>query len=497
MEKKYIIAYDCGTTALKAVLVDMQGNIVGVGKGNLELICPQAGWAEQNPHDMWEVVCKTTNKVMQNCGVDPCEIAAIVFAAPWKSIIPVDSAGQIVHNAIIWMDGRATRQAERLNREYGSFVGTGQEYWARLMWLKQERPDIWQNAHTIMGTNTYFKWRATDEIYTEPSDDFINSARAELERYYHDILKAGGLFEDVGKFPKCKSSTELVGRVTPVAAKQLGICEGIPVYGGFGDLVAITIGTGCCGVGQKHIYLGTSSWLVNVIKGAQDTTAHQRFVFDESWDGALYALQTGCLALDWAVEQFYCAEKKEIGDKIYGIVDAEVDKIPAGSDNLLATHWLNGELAPLAKNAKGVFLNLTPKHGRRHMIRAVMESICYTHRRNLEMLRQNTAECIDSIRVVGGGASSDVWMQMLADVLQIKVQVPKKPRYAGAMGSYYCAMVGLGKMEGYNCAHNEVEIQKEFAPNPANEEVYTKMYMVYKDLYPTLKGIFERLNGLY
>ncbi len=143
-------------------------------------------------------------------------------------------------------------------------------------------------------------------------------------------------------------------------------------------------------------------------------------------------------------------------------MNKDIAGIPAGSDNLIATHWLNGELPPLSKNAKSVFFNVTSNHDRRHLVHAVMESICYTHRRYLEHYEKAAGKKLHSIRVVGGGAVSDLWMQMLSDVLQITVEVPESPRYTGAMGTYYCAMVGLGYIKDYNAVYDTVKIQRVF-----------------------------------
>ena len=127
----------------------------------------------------------------------------------------------------------------------------------------------------------------------------------------------------------------------------------------------------------------------------------------------------------------------------------------------------------------------------------MMESVCYTHRMNLERYCLSTNQTLASVRVVGGGAVSDVWMQMLADVLQITVQVPESPRFAGAMGSYYCAMIGLGKLENYEAIYDAVKIAKEFKPNPVNAEVYNRLFGVYKQIYPSIKGLCDEINGVY
>ena len=211
----------------------------------------------------------------------------------------------------------------------------------------------------------------------------------------------------------------------------------------------------------------------------------------------MFALQTGCFAFDWAVEQFYHTERNILGDGIFDFVNKDLASIPAGSDNLIATHWLNGELPPLSKNAKALFFNLTSNHDRRHMVHAVMESICYTHKRYLENYEKSVGKKLHSIRVVGGGAVSDLWMQMLADILQITVEVPQSPRYTGAMGTYYCAMVGLGYLENYDAIHDSVKIERTFKPRNENAAIYEKLYHIYLKLHPALYDLYCDINGVY
>ncbi|WP_210435109.1 FGGY-family carbohydrate kinase [Saccharopolyspora sp. ASAGF58] len=492
---KYVMTYDCGTTSLKAALIDLEGTVVAEANETYALRQPQPGWAEQDPAELWEAVCRASRRLMSHSAAE--DVVACVFVAPWKNIIPVDADGVVLHDSIIWLDSRAIEQAARLNEAVGEFVGTGQEYWPRLLWLKENEPEIWHRADKIIGLNTYLKWRATGRFVTEPSDDFIRSPKPEVADLYTRIIKAAGLVEDLGKFPEQTRSTDIVGSLTAAAARDLGLREGVPVLGGFGDLPAITAGVGRSGFNDVHIYFGTSSWLVSVVPDRSSLDAPLNFSFDADREGAVFALQTGCLAYDWATEQLYRAEKGVLGDSLHDFLAKEVASVEPGSLDLVATHWLAGELPPLSKNAKGIFLNLTTSHDRRHMLRAVMESICYTHRMNLERFSRSTGAQLESIRVVGGGATSGVWMQMLADVLQMRIEVPRAPRYTGALGAYYCAMIGLGQIADYDSIVDEVPIERVFTPNPENEAVYDRLYDVYRQLSPALRDVFDQLNGKY
>ncbi|MFQ8601812.1 MAG: xylulokinase [Anaerovoracaceae bacterium] len=497
MKKEYIIAYDCGTTALKTVLIRTDGTVIGDSRASNPLVQKEPGWAELNPDMIWENICLTTKEVVKNNEIEPKSVIGLVFVAHWKNIIPVDNKGKILYNSIIWMDARAAQQAERLNNEAGFFVGTGQEYWPRLMWLKENEPEIWAKTNRIMGLNTYLKWKSTGAFVTEPSDDFIHSYNPDMQEYYDKILKASGLDEDIDKFPEIQDATSEAGKLNENSAGELGLLPGISVFGGFGDLPAITVGTGCCGENMVHIYMGTSSWLVQMARERIENYSPQWFTFDKNYEGAMFSLQTGCMAFDWALEQFYNGERKLLGDDVFDFVNRQVEEIEPGSEGLLATHWLTGELPPLAKNAKGLFLNITSAHDRRHMVRAIMESVCYTHRNYMKRYEEKNGLKLSSVRVVGGGAVSDVWMQMMADILQVKIEIPESPRYTGAMGAYYCAMVGLGKIENYDAVYEAVKISKTFNPRSEYAKTYEKLFNVYTKLYPALSGLYDELNGKY
>jgi xylulokinase len=359
------------------------------------------------------------------------------------------------------------------------------------MWLKRREPDLWRTSQWVMGMNTYLKWMATGAVVTEPSDDFIRSDRPSLHRRYQKILAAAGLADDTAKFPPSTAAGEIVGHLTKAAAAHLGLTAGIPVFGGFGDLPAITAGANALVPGATHIYLGTSSWLLCVLGADETIQSSLRVTLDRRYDGAVYGLQSACLAFDWIVEQVYGLERAKRGEGFLDFVNAQVAELAPGSDNLLATHWLTGELPPFSKAAKGVYLNLTTVHDRRHMVRAMMESICYSHRMSIEWFESQARGHIDEIRVVGGGASSSVWMQMLADVLGRTVLVPDAPRFVGAVGAYRCTLSANGE----RALDPQAGECKRYQPQAKAGAVYDRLYKTYREIHPALLNIFESLNG--
>ena len=379
-------------------------------------------------------------RALEQAGLRGDVVRSVVFVAPWKGIIPVGVDGDVLRNAIIWMDSRAAAEAERLNearrgvRRYRSGILATADV------AQAPRTGTLGRRAGDHRRNTYLKWMATGVVATEPSDDFISSDRPSLQARYRKFSTRPGSTQDIAKFPPSTAAGDIVGPLTEAAAAHLGLPAGVPVFGGFGDLPAITSGANALVAGATHIYLGTSSWLLCVLEANEKLESPLRVTLNSRYDGAIFCLQSACLAFDWIVEQIYGRERAERGDAFLDFVNEQVAQVGPGAENLLATHWLTGELPPFSKNAKGVFLNLTPVHDRRHMVRAMMESICYSHRMSIEWFESQAARRLDDIRVVGGGACSGVWMQMLADVLGRTIVVPDAPRFVGAIGAYRCTL---------------------------------------------------------
>ena len=492
-----VMTYDCGTTSLKAAAVDSTGVVLAQATRTYGVRQPHPGWAEQDPGELWDALCAASREVTLSAGAD-VRVRGCVFVAPWKGIIALSAAGEVLSDSITWLDRRASVEGDELEDQYGEPLGTGHEYWAKLVWLKRHCPDLWEKADHIVGLNTYFKWRATGVLATEPSDDFIRSANPVTQGRYQRILQLSGLDEDVAKFPPSTASTDVVGAVTPGAAEQLGLPVGVPVFGGFGDLAAIATGAGRAADGDAHIYLGTSSWLVCVTEDDPRLQSAFHYSIDDAVTCvAVAGLQAAGLALDWINQQVYRAERAELGEEFWPFLQREVRSAGAGSLGLIGTHWLVGESDPIGWDARGTFLNLSARHDRKHLVRAVMESVCYTHRMGLERLRGVRDDRAQRIRVVGGGAMSEVWVQMLADVLGEPVEVPAAPRYIGAMGAHYCALVGLGEAADYSdaAAASGPGEARIFEPDATTRAVYDKAFGAYVSLADAVRPLLKRLNS--
>lgn len=487
--KKFVLSYDLGTSGVKGALVTPDGEVAYTATASYPLYTAEGGIAEQDPADYWRGVCSVTRAVLEKSGVAPEAVMGMALDTMWKGIIPVDADGNVLHRSIIWLDSRSATEARLLNERFGEDTFNSADYFPKLYWLRRNRPEVFEKAVTVFEVNSYIKWKATGVASVDEGNSFVHSADPELDAYYAELMN----FMDIPrkKFPQVAPSCGLVGHVTEAAALELGLPAGVPVFGGTSDINAIAMGAGAAAVGGVHIYFGSSGWIGYTLPHKFETLYFSPF--DGRRDVHIMGSQAIGLSYNWAIDRFYGEEKKALGDGIYALLDRQLSEIPAGSEGVFATPWFYGERPPLfGRDARGNFLGLGAVHDRRHMTRAVMEGVCYQIRMGAEYNAKNYGRRLPkTVRAIGGGSCSDIWMQILADVLNVTIEVPAATRHAGALGTAYCALVGLGLCDSVEDAASRVQIARTFTPNPEAAEVYNKGYRTFEKIYKTLVTLFD------
>lgn len=479
-----VLSFDFGTSGVKAALVSSEGMIIACESEGYDLIVPKTGYAEQSPGQYWSAMVKCVRRILSRpAGL---ELKGVSLCTQWKGMIPLDKDGDILHNNIIWMDARAGEQASQMNKATGTSFFTAQSYWARLKWCRDNLERAYGEAESILEVNSFIKWKLTGEKAVDISNDFIHSPDPKLDAFYRENVKLAGLKRS--QFPKLTMSSDMAGRVSAAASEETGIPEGTPVFSGCGDIPAIAIGSGCAQTGMAHAYFGTSGWVGTVVPHSFGNVYVPSSAFTENQDIVLQTMQSVGNAFNWTVRQLYHEEWNKLGSGVFRFVDADASGIPAGSCGVMATPWIAGELPPLSEMARTVFVGVSLNHDRRHMINAMMEGICYSMKGRF--MGDHGVSCLS---VVGGGANSDHWMQILADVIQVPVSVPENNQHAGAMGAAICALVGLGYYKSLNEAAGFVREKKRFSPDPARKGLYNELYNVYCGLYKALEPSFEQL----
>lgn len=502
--EKYILSHDMGTSSDKAVLIDYSGNIVATAVEPYPTYYPNPAWVEQNPEDYWQAVAKSSRTIIEKTKIEPSCIKGIIFSTQAQGIIPVDKYGKVLYNNITWVDGRAEKQAESIMKKLGSkkvfslVAGTpimGKDCIPKIVWLKEERPEIYAKTHKILDVNGYLKFRCTGTMVTELSG--ASSYGLDLKKkQWLGVMKLTGV--NMEKLPPLVASTDIIGGLLPEAAEAMGLEAGTPVLGGCDDVQAAAVGSGMCDDGDVHIYLGTSAWVAAASKTA-DKFMHGAAAIqsaDKEMNLIAGITESAGANIQWLQEQFFAEEKKKYGDKIFDYMDEVIKTIPPGSDHLICTPWMLGERCPVSSTTtRATLFNISMVHTREHMMRAVYEGIGYNLRWILENYRNDYGFSCDNFRIIGGGALDDAWMQIIADITGKYFSVVKDPRNAGAVGAAVVALIGLGELPGFWAAKDFVQVEKRYEPNSENRRIYDDLFEDYKNVYKSLEKAYITANS--
>ncbi len=410
----YLLAHDLGTTGNKATLFDESGRLIASQLVPYSVSYPQAGWAEQDPIEWWRAVGSATRALLAQAKIASGEIAAVSFSGQMMGIVPIDVRSTPLRSAIIWADQRAVDEADFIADRCGADVvyqRTGHRISpaylaAKILWVKNHQPDCYHATHRFLCAKDYIAFKLTGHAVTDYSDaSGSNVFDLALRRWSTDLIEAIGL--DMTKLPDVHASTDIIGEVTRAASEETGLKIGTPVIIGGGDGACAGVGAGVIQSGDGYCYLGSSSWISFASETPVLDPQQRTFTFHHLHP-QLYApmgtMQAAGGARDWLLQQ--------IGD----VGDAAIGAVAPGANGLLCLPYLIGERSPWWNpQARGAFVGLTMNHSRAEMTRAMLEGVCFNLRLILDALESQGAP-IPSIRLIGGGAQSAVWRQMLADV---------------------------------------------------------------------------------
>lgn len=505
MSTQYIIAHDVGTSSTKAVLIDSTGKIHCSASESYPHFSPHPNWFEQDPEDYWKAIVKTTRIIMEKSKVKPGDIAGLVYTTQAMGVIAVDPGGKVLRPNITWVDGRAERQAREIMRRFGggkifqSIVGIelmGKDVIPKLLWIKQEEPEVYRQTEYFLDVNGYLKFRAVGRKVAEWSGACSYGFDLGKKDWLRFFFKAAGI--DVRKLPPLVRSIDVVGGLTGEAASVLGLLEGTPVFGGCDDTQSATVGSGAVGDGEGHIYLGTSAWV------AVSTQKERKFkhaavclqAADPDMNIVVGITEAAGSCIQWIADQFYRHEQQDPSiPNIYDLMDEHAQKVPPGSDSLICTPWMLGERCPVSSTTtRATLFNINHTHTREHLMRSVYEGVAYNLRWILQNYRWDFGFDMPVLRVIGGGAKDKHWMQILADVTKKRIEVPVEPTMAGALGAAMCALVGLGVYRDFDSVKKLVNIERQYEPQEENFPIYDKLFKAYQSVYHSLSKLYETIN---
>jgi xylulokinase len=503
---RYILAHDIGTTGNKATLYDDQGSLLNSAFHGYATKYDQVGWAEQNPEDWWEAVCATSHELLKISDVGRDEIACIVFSGQMMGCVPVDQTGHPIRDAIIWADQRSVEQArwiaERISPEVIYRI-TGHRlspsYSAsKILWLRDHQPDIYDETYRFLHAKDSIIARLTGNFVTDRSDaGGMNLYHLEQAEWSEDIVEAINL--DPGKLPAIHLSTDVVGEVMNTVSEDIGIAAGTPVVIGGGDGSCAATGAGVIREGAAYNYIGSSSWI---------GLATEKPIYDPemrtfNWAHLvpdLYSpngtMQTAGGSYQWTRDQLCSLEinlAKHSDKSPYEFMNLQAEQSPTGARGLIFLPYLLGERSPRWNpNARGAFVGLTMSHTRSDMIRAVLEGITLNLRVILEAF-QNQGAKIDAMRVIGGGAQSRLWNQIMANVYGVKIIRLAMLEEATSLGAAIAGGVGVGLFPDFTIAEKLTPIASVFEVQPEEQEAYTKIFEIFEATYASLEPIYDQL----
>ena len=503
---EYVIGVDLGTSGTKTVLFSTDGQPLASKTIEYPLYQPQNGWAEQAPEDWWHAACGSMKEVISKSGINPKDIKGIGISGQMHGLVMLDKAGNVLRKSIIWCDQRTAAECEEITNKVGASrlieltanpALTGFTA-SKILWVRNHEPEVYEKCAHILLPKDYVRYMLTGEFATEVSDASGMQLLDVPNRCWSDeVLSKLGI--DKSLLAKVYESPEVTGKVSAQAAELCGVPAGTPVVGGAGDNAAAAVGTGTVQDGIAFTTLGTSGVVFAHTDKLSIDPKGRVHTFCCAVPGAWHVMgvtQAAGLSLKWFRDNFCDAEMvaaKGLDKDPYYLMDKQAERIPIGAERLLYLPYLMGERTPhLDPNCRGAFIGLSAMHTKQHLLRAVMEGVVYSQRDSVEVLRGMGVK-INDMLACGGGGTSPLWRQMLADVYgcPVKTVVSKE---GPALGVAILAAVGTGVYGSVQEACKEV-IKTNPAQNPiaANSAEYEKFYKMYTELYPALKESYAKL----
>ncbi len=523
-EKTYAIAYDIGSTSNKTCLYEIDGGIKLISEASEKypLYFVPNGGVEQDPEDWWESMKTATPKVIASAGIDPKQVKAISFCSQMQGLVLIGEDGNVLRPAMSYMDKRSTGEFEdwcsglfsiaNMNArrtlislmETGVTAGSAKDPVFRYKWVKHNEPELFSRVHKWLDVKDYLAFRATGKKDPKASKDSAFASMLYNNKNGKWSKKVCKLHQvDMSHLPEVVECTDIIGKLSHGAAKELGLHEECLVFSGGGDSTLIGIGAGSTNVGDTHIYIGTSGWVSTIVdKPMVDIRSMIASVVGAQPGRYNYfaEMETSGKCIEWVRDHI-------VKDSIEAYSDVTLDEstvldhmtecasnAPAGSGGVIFMPWLLGNRCPFEDaDCRGGFFNLSLMTTKEEIIRAVLEGILF-HKKWMLEAQENKTPTSATLRVAGGGAKSDLICQVLSDMTGRKVERTVKPQNAGALGAAILMACGLGYIESLDEAKNIVEIDRSFTPDLSGKDIYEKTFIVFKRLHRKNKKNFRLLN---
>jgi xylulokinase len=522
MNEKLILAVDLGTSGMKVALIPVNGNVIDWEQEAVKTIITPDGGAEQSPHEWWSTFLSASGKLLKRTGANQ-KVFAICCSTQGEGTIPVDKEGNALSNAILWMDMRGK---SNLQKQLGGLINidgvdilkvlrfiyltggmpspTGKDPASHTLFIRDTQPNVYEKTFKFLNVLDYMNLRLTGEFVA--SYDSIVTSWATDNRDVNNIKYDDGLIRTLGidreKLPSIVPCTQVVGNLRNDVANQLGLSKDVKVIAGAIDNTAASIGAGTVHDYEPHLYIGTSSWIAAHVpyKKTDISSGIASIPCAVSGKYLLTALQATAggnltyLRDNVIYHKDELLQEAEVPD-IFKVLDQMAERVPAGANGVMYTPWLWGERAPIEESTlRAGLYNLGLNNTREDIIRAFLEGVAFNTRWLLSPVEKFLGKQINSINIVGGGAQSDVWCQIFANVMNVEIKQVTDSLYANARGAAWIAAVGLNEIQ-FSDIPQLVKFKKTYQPQSTNRKLYDERFDVFKLIYKQMKNVYRRLNG--
>jgi xylulokinase len=518
-----VLAVDLGTSGVKAALVTMQGRVLGWESESVSLHLTPDGGAEQSPEEWWQALVTVSRRLLGSGLVPASQVKAICCSTQGEGTVPVDKDGRALMNCILWMDMRGAPYLNKRLRGIVNVAGadvfklirfirltggmpsvTGKDPAAHMLLVRERFPDVYRRTYKFLNVLDYLNLRLTGR-FTATFDSILTSwvtdnRDPDAIRYDDRLLRMSGI--DADKFPEIVSCTTVLGTLRPDVASSLGLSKDVRVVAGSIDNTAAAIGSGAVDDFVPHLYVGTSSWVAahvpfkktdpqSALASVPCAVPHRYLMtaLQATAGGNLTFLRDNVLFSNDELANGNGAKD------VFPIMDKIAARVPAGAHGVIYTPWIWGERAPVDdKHLRAGLYNLSLANNRADVVRAFLEGVALNTRWLMKPVEKFLGRPVKRIHLAGGGAASDVWCQIFADVLGIEVGQVEDAIQANARGAAFIAAAGLGEIS-LRDVPRLVAFKHRYEPNAAHRAVYDDRFETFVEIYRQMKGVYRKLNG--
>lgn len=487
------IGIDLGTSSVKLILADGDGNIKNTITNEYSVSYPRSGWSEQNASDWWSAICDGIPELLSN--FDGKDVRGIGIAGQMHGLVVLDKNDTVIRPVILWNDGRTYEETAYLNDVIGKdklFEYTGNIAFAgftapKIMWLRKNEPENFERISKVMLPKDYINYLFTGGHCTDYSDaSGMLLLDVKNKCWSKQMLDICGITEEV--MPTLYESFEVIGKIKSEIAERFGISKDAIVVAGAGDNAAAAIGTATVGNGKCNISLGTSGTIFvssDSFSGDEKQAIHS---FCHA-DGGYHLM--GCILSAASCHKWFSEEI--LATKDYNFEESAVSDDMLGKNEVFFLPYLMGERSPINDtDASGMFIGLRSNTSRADMYQAILEGVAFAIKENLEIIKAFGVEVSRSC-LCGGGSKSILWRKILANVLDIELNIPFTEQGPG-YGSAVLAMVGAGEFENVKAATDKFfAVKKMITPDEKLSKLYKDRYEIYRKIYPAVKQLYKEI----